>query len=101
MRLRMDARANHGPYIPQREVLFMIEPRQQSRPRLPDTSFLMTAETNSPRRQVVIFEPRRGCNRGMASDADQPLRQLQVQLMRKRPLGDGRARTQDQKGNFH
>ena len=37
----------------------------------------------------------------MASHAGQFLRQLQVQLMRKRPLGSGRARNQDQEGKLH
>ncbi len=92
IRFRIDGRANHRRDIPQREVFLMIEPRQKSRPRLTDARFLMTAQTDSPRREVVIFEPRRGWNGSMAGNAGQLLRQLQVQFMRKRPLGGGRAR---------
>ena len=60
IRLRIDGRANHRRDISQCDVLLMIEARQESRPRLTDARFLMTAQTNRPWRQVVIFKPRRG-----------------------------------------
>ena len=60
IRLRIDGCANHRRNVPQREVPLVIEARQQSRPRLTDARFLMAAQTDSPLRQIIIFNPRRG-----------------------------------------
>ena len=99
--LRIDGRANHRRDIAQREVPLVVEARQQRRPRLPHARFLMTSEADSALREIVIFEPGRRLKGSMAGDARKLLRQLQVQLMRKRPLGSGRARDQNQKDNSH
>src|ERR1700722_555476 len=100
IRFRIDRGADYGSDVAEREVLLVIEAREQRGPRNSDCRVLVASHADRDRRQIVVFEPRGVRNRSMARDALEFLRKLQMQLMRKRPwlLRRGRRSHQEQKG---
>src|SRR6266571_1706742 len=93
--LRVNRRANHGSDIPKRQVLLVIETRQQRRARSSYTHLvvLVAAPADCDRRQVVVLGVRGLRRRGMARNTCQLGGKLEMQLVREWPrcLGRGRA----------